>query len=153
MQLVRQRSRPVVALFVAAQLAACPIAAEGNGEPLAGTAWELVSIQSMDDAVGTTSIADPSLYTVRFGENGRAVLRFNCNRGEGRWTAKTSAADSGQLRFGPIKATRARCPPPSIDERVARDMGYVRSYLLREGRLHMSLMADAGIDTWRPFTP
>jgi len=153
MRLLGHRFGPIAGMILAGHLAAFPIAVEGNGEPLIGTAWELVSIQSMDDAVGTTSIADPSLYTVRFGENGRAVLRFNCNRGEGRWAARTSAADSGQLRFGPIKATRARCPQPSIDERVARDMGYVRSYLLRDGRLHMSLMADAGIYTWRPFTP
>jgi hypothetical protein len=29
--------------------------------PLADTEWELVSVQSMDDAIGTTRVEDPSL--------------------------------------------------------------------------------------------
>ena len=138
-------------LLLAAQLPACSIgntSAAGDAE-LTGTTWELVSIQSMDDAVGTTTIDDPSLYTVSLGEHGLAAFRFNCNRGHGSWEAKPGSADSGQLKFGAIAATRAPCTPPSVDERVARDMGYVRSYLLRDGRLHMSLMADGGIYTWR----
>lgn len=145
--------------FIAAVLlAAVPVRSIGpapaaGGAALTGTAWELVSIQSMDDAVGTTTIADPSLYTVSFGEDGQVAFRFNCNRGHGRWEAGTSAADSGPLSFGPIAATHARCAPPSVDERVARDMGYVRSYLIRDGRLHMSLMADGGVYTWRRSGP
>lgn len=34
-----------------------------------------------------------------------------------------------------------------------RDLGYVRSYLLRDGRLYMSLMADGGIYEWRRIDP
>jgi para-nitrobenzyl esterase len=33
---------------------------------------------------------------------------------------------------------------------VARDLGYVRSYRLKNGRLYLSLMADGGIYEWRP---
>lgn len=138
----------VPAWLLLAHLAGCSIVAPAPPKaPLAGTTWELLSIQSMDDAVGTTTIADPSLYTVTFGVDGRAAFRLNCNRGQARWEAR--AGDPGQLAFGPIAATRAFCPPPSVDERVARDMGYVRSYLIRDGKLHMSLYADGGIYTWR----
>jgi hypothetical protein len=49
-----------------------------------------------------------------------------------------------------IGVTRALCPPPSMDERIARDMDFVRGVLLREGRLSLSLMADAGIYIWEP---
>jgi heat shock protein HslJ len=93
-----------------------------------------------------------SRFTIRFGADGRASLRLDCNRGTGQWKA-TPAADgvSGQLQFGPIAATRALCPPPHLDERVARDLGYVRGYLLKDGNLYMSLMADAGIYEWRPL--
>ena len=38
--------------------------------------------------------------------------------------------------------------PPSLDERIARDAGYVRSYVLRDDRLYLRLMADAGIWVW-----
>lgn len=134
-------------------LAACAGAPPTAPAPttLAGTAWELVRFQSMDDAQGTTRIEDPALYTVTFGADGRASLRLNCNRAMGPWQA-TPAADgvSGSLSFGLLAGTRALCPPPSLDEKLLRDLGYVRSYLLRDGQLHMSLMADAGVYSWRP---
>ncbi|HEY6133657.1 MAG TPA: META domain-containing protein [Rubrivivax sp.] len=119
---------------------------------LALTSWELVRFQSMDDAQGTTHVEDPSLYTISFGADGRVSLRANCNRGAGSWQA-TPAADgrSGSLDFGALAATRALCPPPSLDEKLLRDMAFVRGYLLRDGQLHLSLMADAGIYSWRPL--
>jgi hypothetical protein len=42
------------------------------------------------------------------------------------------------------------CPPPHLDERVARDLAHVRSYLLKDGKLYLSLMADGGIYEWAP---
>lgn len=131
-------------------LSACmPVRHEAAGEALAGTSWELLSIQSMDDAIGTTNIPDPALYTLTFGRDGRASFKLNCNRAQGSWSAEPGRGDSGQLSFGMLAATSALCPPPSEDERVARDMAYVRTYLLRDGKLHMSLYADGGIYTWR----
>jgi heat shock protein HslJ len=120
-------------------------------QPLTGTSWELLRFQSMDDAQGTTRIDDPSLYTVTFGDDGTARFRLNCNRGMGPWQA-SAASDrvSGKLGFGPIAGTRALCPPPSLDQRLVRDLSRVRGYLLRDGQLHMSLEADAGVYSWRP---
>jgi heat shock protein HslJ len=139
-----------VVLMAAAACGAQPV--NGAAASLAGTAWALHAIQSMDDAQGTTRIADPKRFTIRFGADGRASLRLDCNRATGQWKA-TPAADgvTGQLQFGPIAATRALCPPPHLDERVARDLGYVRGYLLKDGNLYMSLMADGGIYEWRPL--
>jgi heat shock protein HslJ len=116
---------------------------------LAGTAWQLLSIQSMDDAQGTLRIADPNLYTIAFGSDGRAALRVDCNRATGTWHAEPGvSAVSGSLTFGPLAATRAMCAPPSIDLKVLRDLSDVRSYLFKDGQLHMSLMADGGIYRW-----
>jgi heat shock protein HslJ len=150
-RLDRLAMRAAAPLVVA--LAAC---AGRPGPPAAlpaleGTTWELVLFQSMDDTQGATQIDDPTLYTVRFDADGRASLRLNCNRATGSWQA-APAADrvSGRLTFGPLAGTRALCPPPSLDERLLRDLGHVRGYLLRDGLLHMSLMADAGIYSWRP---
>lgn len=120
------------------------------GWPLAGTSWQLLSIQSMDDAKGTTRIAKPEQFTLRFDAQGRVSMRLDCNRGMGSWQAVSAGDDSGTLTFGPIAATRALCPPPRLYERVVRDLAYVRSYLLKDGKLYMSLMADGGIYEWRP---
>lgn len=118
---------------------------------LAGSAWELVAIQSMDDAQGTLRIADPAAFTLQLGADGRAALKLDCNRGTASWKA-TPAGDgnSGQFAFGPLAGTRALCPPPHLDERIVRDLGYVRGYLLRDGNLYLSLIADGGIYEWRP---
>lgn len=67
----------------------------------------------------------------------------------GTWQAES--AGGGSLSFGRIASTRALCPPPHLDERVVRDLAYVRGYLLKDGKLFMSLMADGGIYEWHPY--
>jgi heat shock protein HslJ len=124
---------------------------QADGNPLAGSAWQLQAIQSMDDAQGTTKVAEPSHFTLEFGRDGRATLRLDCNRGNGTYKVEPAVdGSSGSLTFGPVAATRALCPPPNLDERVARDLAYVRSYLLKDGKLYLSLMADGGIYEWHP---
>lgn len=147
----RRAGLATLAALTVLMVAGCGVTQLAPPTSLAGTTWELVQFQSMDDAQGTVRVSDPSLYTVAFGADGRASMRLNCNRGTGLWQA-TPAADriSGSLSFGLLAATRALCPPPSLDERLMRDLPQVRSYLLRDGQLHMSLQADAGIYSWRP---
>jgi heat shock protein HslJ len=124
-------------------------AAPAGATPLAGTSWRLVEIQSMDDAIGTTRVADPSLYTMRLNADGSVAFRLNCNSANGAWMAEArSDSSSGSFTFGPLAATMALCPPPSVDEQVTRQAPYFRSYLLKEGRLYLSLMADGGIFVW-----
>jgi heat shock protein HslJ len=126
------------------------VAAPDN--PLAGTDWQLHAIQSMDDAQGTTKIAEPQHFTLQFGRDGKASMRLDCNRGFGSYEAEpASDGSSGSLKFGPVAVTRALCPPPHVGERVARDMAHVRSYLFKDGKLFMSLMADGGIYEWAPM--
>jgi len=121
--------------------------------PLADTTWRLVEFQSMDDATGTMKPSDPALYTMSLKGDGTVSMRLNCNRATGTWSAEPSAdRASGGFRFGPLAATRALCPPPSMDERIAADAEFVRGYLLRDGRLSLSLMADGGIYIWEPDT-
>ena len=122
------------------------------GRPLADTDWRLVEIQSMDDAQGTTRPSDPALYTMRLNADGTVQMRLNCNRANGTWSAEPGAdGASGRFEFGPLAGTRALCPPPSLDERITSQAQYVRSYLLKDGRLYLSLMADGGIYAWEPL--
>ncbi len=120
----------------------------GSAVPLSGTAWRLRAIQSMDDAQGTTTVADPERYTVTFGADGKASFRLDCNRGSGSWQSMASGSDSGSLEFGMVATTRAMCPPGSLDQKHMRQLPYVRSYLFKDGKLFMSLMADGGILEW-----
>ncbi len=128
-------------------------AAASAKSPLAGTEWQLVEIRSMDDAVGTTRPDDPSLYTMRLDADGTASMRLNCNRATGSWTAEPSQDPSnGRFEFGPLAGTLAVCPPPSLDEQITAQAQYIRGYMLADGRLHLSLMADGGIWVWEPLS-
>ena len=46
--------------------------------------------------------------------------------------------------------TRAMCPPGSLHDHMVRQWPYVRSYVLKDGRLYLSLMADGGIFELEP---
>jgi heat shock protein HslJ len=119
--------------------------------PLAGTRWQLVRFQSMDDAIGEIEPENASAYTMMLNADGSVHMQLNCNRATGRWTVEpASDGKSGTFTFGPLATTKALCPPPSMDERIARDAQWVRGYLLRDGQLHLSLMADGGIYSWEP---
>ena len=120
-----------------------------NDTSLAGTEWRLKELVSMDDAIGTVRSADPSLYTMVLGTDGRAQFRLDCNRANGPWFATVSPeARRGEISFGPAAMTRAMCPPGSLDSRIARELQFVRSFSIDGNRLTFSLQADGGRQVW-----
>lgn len=131
-------------------LAACAGLDAAPPDHLSNTTWRLQAIQSMDDAQGTARVRDSRPFTLRFGTDHRVNLQLDCNRASGEWKAQSGPGDGGSLTFGPITATRALCAPPHLDERIVRDLAYVRSYRIIDGKLFMSLMADGGIYEWIP---
>jgi hypothetical protein len=117
---------------------------------LNGTQWRLKSIQSMDSDQGTTLTPNPSKFTVKFGDDGQAAFRIECNQASSSWKAVPSDdAASGTLEFGPVNGTETKCPQPSLDEQVTKALPFVRGYLIKDGQPHMSLFADGGILTWK----
>jgi para-nitrobenzyl esterase len=136
----------VVAQFVS------PVNAPGTGPVtpaptpgLAGTSWQLVRFEGGDDTVLTPD--DKAKYTLQFEGEGRVSVRFDCNRGRGTWTS----AAPGQLEFGPVALTRAMCPPGSLHDRLVTHWPYIRSYVLKDGHLFLSLQADGGIYEFEPL--
>jgi len=122
-----------------------------NAHPLAGSKWRLVEFTSMDDAQGVQRPSNPLLYTMELKADSTAHMRLNCNFANGTWKFEPSADPSnGSFEFGPLATTKALCPPPSMDELVASQAQWVRGYLLKDGKLYLSLMADGGIFTWEP---
>lgn len=137
-----------------AEPAAAPVeetVAATDANSLAGTKWRLIEFQSMDDGQGTTAPDDRSKYVMQLNDDGSVNMQLNCNRATGSWTAEASSDESGSFGFGPLAMTRALCPPPSMDEQIGMHAEYIRSYLLRDGNLYLSLMADGGIYAWEPL--
>lgn len=129
-----------------------PAARDTQAIALTGTTWRLHEIQSMDDATGTTRPAPDRVYTMQLTPDGRAAFQLDCNRGSTSYTMGTTEPGRGTLTFSNLAMTRAMCPPGSLDSRIARDMGYVRSYTMQGDMLSLSLMADGGIYVWKPET-
>jgi heat shock protein HslJ len=77
----------------------------------------------------------------------RMSARIDCNRGRGTW----KSFGPNQLEFGPLALTRAMCPPESLHDRIVKDWGFVRSYVIKDGHLFLSLMADGGIYEFEPI--
>jgi heat shock protein HslJ len=114
---------------------------------LSGSAWELVKFQGSD---GKTLAPDNSYkYTVVFRADGRVSVRIDCNRGTGTW----KPAGPNQLQFGALALTRASCPPAALNDRIAKDWPYVRSYTVKAGHLFLALMADGGTYEFVPASP
>ena len=120
---------------------------------LDGTSWQLVEFRSSDDAIGVVRPPDPTRYTMILAAGRQVHMQLNCNRATGTWSADPPDAQSGVFTFGRLAMTRALCSPPSYDAQIARDAEYVRSYLLRDGRLYLNLMADGGTYVWAPHAP
>ena len=117
------------------------------GVALEGTAWRLVSITSTDDTVDLPD--DPAKYTLEFGIEGRAAMRADCNRGTGTWLSESA----NRLSFGPVAATRAFCPPPSLSEKYLAQFQEVRSYTMNDGHLFLATMVDGSRIEFEPLPP
>jgi len=135
---------PAMLLTVFAAVMISPLLVVAQTE-LGGTSWQLVKFQSSDDTTLTPD--DKSKYTVTFGTDGRVRARVDCNRGMGSW----SSTGPNQLRLGRMAMTRAMCPPGSLHDRIVRDWSSVRSYVIKDGHLFLSLMADGGIYEYEPL--
>lgn len=121
-----------------------PEAAVDSTVELAGTSWRLVRFEGGDGTVLTPD--DPSKYTLAFVPGGRLIARIDCNRGTGTWRS----SGPSHLEFGPLALTRVMCPPGSLHDHLVKQLPYVRSYVLRDGHLYLSLMADGGIYELEP---
>jgi heat shock protein HslJ len=136
----------ITLVSMAIVLTAAQTPSQDAARDLGGTSWQLVKFQGSDDKTLTPD--DRAKYTISFTANGRVSARIDCNRGSGTW----KSAGANQLQFGAMALTRAMCPPGPIQDRIGRDLGYVRSYTIKDGHLFLSLMADGGIYEFEPVS-
>jgi para-nitrobenzyl esterase len=107
--------------------------------------WQLVRFRGGEDTLLTPD--DPAKYTLAFDTDGSVSARIDCNRGRGTW----KSSGRNQLQLGPLALTRAMCPPGSLHDRIVKHWEFVRSYILKDGNLFLSLMADGGIYEFAPI--
>ena len=118
---------------------------QGAAVGLGGTSWQLVKFQGSDDKTLTPD--DKAKYTIAFGTDGSVSARIDCNRGRGTW----KSSGPSQLQLSPLALTRAMCPPESLHDRIVKEWNFVRSYVIKDGHLFLSLMADGGIYEFEPM--
>jgi heat shock protein HslJ len=106
---------------------------------LEGTSWQLVRFQGGNDTTRTPD--DGGKYTIEFRAGGQLNARIDCNRGRGTW----KSSGPNQLHLGPLTLTRAKCPGGSLHDQIVKHWEFIRSYVIKDGRLFLSLMADGGI--------
>ena len=114
---------------------------EAPSSDLAGSSWQLVRFEAADGTILTPD--DRAKYTVEFKSGGAVEVRIDCNRGHGNW--QSSGPSPNQLQFTPLALTRSVCSPAALlNDRLATDWPNVRSYVIKDGHLFTSLVADGG---------
>jgi heat shock protein HslJ len=109
----------------------------GLPSDLQDVTWEWVSFTTPVEQI---QVDGPSRYTIRFGPDGRVAMKADCNRGTGSYEF---GADR-RISFKPLALTRAACPPGSLSDRFAKEVGRASSYFIRDGDLFLELPADSG---------
>jgi para-nitrobenzyl esterase len=114
-------------------------------DPLKGSQWQLMDIQYMDDTVLKPDVAGK--YVLRFDNDGSVSIKADCNMLGGSYTYTSPSG----LEFGPLRSTMAFCGEKSLYNRFTKDMSFVRSFVIKDGNLHLALMADGGIYQFSPL--
>ena len=132
---------PLALLSVALLLASCAntgsnIAQDRNPDAVIGKVWQW---EATVTPVEQLTVSAPERYTLQLQADGRALIRFDCNRGGGSYQIEI-----GRLSFGPTMSTRMACPPESLDHRYAQDLARISSFFVEGSKLYLELPADSG---------
>ena len=114
---------------------------------LAGTSWRFVKFQRPDGAGLDTN--DPASYTLDFRKNGNLAAAIGCQRAQGSWRA----SGRSELQIAALALSGARCSSSPLHDHLVRNLGSVRSYVIRNGHLFLTLMGDVGVYEFEPQKP
>lgn len=109
--------------------------------------WQLVKFV---DSNGQSIVPDDKTkYTLTFDTQGQVSVRFDCNRGTGKW----ATASKGEIHFEALALTQAACPAGSLHDRLVKDWPRIRSYTQQNGQLFLALAAEGGSYHFEPTGP
>jgi heat shock protein HslJ len=106
-----------------------------------GRTWKWVSTVTPVEKI---TAAAPERYTILLQEDGNVRVRFDCNKGRGKYTLS-----EGRISFGPLMSTRMACPPDTQDASFMRDLQRVASFFIERGELYLELPVDSGTMRFR----
>jgi para-nitrobenzyl esterase len=102
-----------------------------------GVTWQWVSFTTPAEQV---NVDTRERYTIQFDQVGRLAVRADCNRGG----ASYAVTPDRRVTLGAMALTRAACPPGSLSDRFAREVGRAASYFLKDDELFLELPANSG---------
>jgi heat shock protein HslJ/uncharacterized protein YraI len=114
-----------------------PAGVDYSGLPFVGKTWYWLGTQFNDGS--TTTVADPSRYSIVFNADGTYNGKADCNNVNGSYTV-----DGNQLTIGPGAMTMMACPEDSQDGVFLEQLNMVGGWLEQDGFLYLELQADSG---------
>lgn len=116
-------------------------AADGAGASRAhggiiGVTWRWVRTVTPVEII---DVNEPDRYTLQLGMDGRAAMRFDCNRGGGEYEI-----GEGTIDFGVMMSTRAACPPDTLDHVFMKQLDEVTSFFVQDDQLYLEMPMDSG---------
>ena len=111
-------------------------------EAITGKLWQWEETVTPVEKIVSPS---PGNYTLQLQADGRASVRFDCNRGGGSFRI----SEPGRIAFGPLATTMMACPPGSQAHRFGKDLGQVGSFFVENGMLYLELPVDSGTMRFR----
>jgi len=125
----------------AVNVADVPVLEASEAQPvepsLTGVNWQWISLT--DPAAGTTTINDPTRYTILFNADGSASIKADCNQVAATYTSDGSSIS---ITLGP--STLAACAEDSRDQQYLAALGNAAVYFFDSGDLFIDLAADGG---------
>lgn len=113
---------------------------------LEGTSWQAVKFVDGD---GTVTVHNGGTkFTVSFGVGGKVSTEISCNIGGGSWVSD----GPNMIKFSKMVSTLMGCRKYSKIERAGGDWTNVAKYLIKDGRLFLSLPANGGTYEMEPLS-
>ena len=106
-------------------------------------AWQWLSLTTPSE---TTTVGNPSLYTLQFLADGTAVIKIDCNNANGRYTTDKNAIN---INLG--ATTLVACPGDSLDALYFSTLTGVTTYSFEGDDLYLELPAGGGKMKFAPI--
>jgi heat shock protein HslJ len=145
----RKEMQRILLIFLAGLIVAGCTAGSSSIQRIRSTEPEAIlnktwQWESTITPVEKITVPAPERYTILLQADGRAQMRFDCNRGSGGFQISP-----GKLSFGSLLSTRMACPPDSLDSAFMRDLQRVASFFVDDDRLYLELPYDSGTMKFR----
>jgi heat shock protein HslJ len=119
---------PLLLLILAAGAAGCDDDSPLSPTTVTNVTWKLETIERVGSP--TISVPNPEQYTLRMEDDGRVLVRADCNTCSGRYTLSGSS-----LSLNSVACTKAFCTLASLDGNYAAALERIQSVTITGSQL------------------